>query len=270
MSESVLNRIAADRRLSVARDKQLIDLERLEQPNGADRRSLAAAVKRPGISLIAEVKTASPSLGVIKNDFSVAQIARTYQSAGARAISVLTEPAHFNGAWDYLRQAKADCDLPILCKDFIVDEFQLRVARAYGADAVLLIAAILDDRELAHLIAASHELGLEVLTEAINRSELDRVVAGKSDLIGINNRNLHDLTIDFEVGLSLLADLKAGPKGGPSRQKSRGRPTVMESGIATRQDVIELEKRGADGILVGTSLMASDNPAAKAAELLGN
>jgi indole-3-glycerol phosphate synthase len=160
--------------------------------------------------------------------------------------------------------------LPALRKDFTIHEAQIAEAAAAGADAVLLIAAILDDRELAHLIAAAHELGLEVLTEAINRSELDRVIAGKSDLIGINNRNLHDLTIDFEAGLSLLADLEDGPEAGAGAQKSRARPTVMESGITTRQDVIELEKRGADGILVGTSLMASDNPAAKAAELLGN
>jgi indole-3-glycerol phosphate synthase len=269
MSESVLNRIAADRRLSIARDKQQIDPERLDAPRAGAPRSLAAAVKEPGISLIAEVKTASPSLGVIRSDFSVGDIVATYRSGGARGISVLTEPSRFNGAWDYLRQAKEHCDLPILCKDFIVDEFQLRVARAYGADAVLLIAAILDDSELAGLIEAAHALGLEVLTEATNRVELDRVVAGKSDLIGINNRNLHDLKIDFKAGLSLLADLK-GRFGALGDRRGSPAPVVMESGISTRQDVIELENRGADGILVGTSLMASDNPAAKAAELLGN
>lgn len=258
MTESVLNKIVESRKESIARDKGAIDLKSLEKIVDLDMpRSLTKTIQEPGISLIAEVKMASPSRGVIRDDIPAVEIMLQYEAAGASALSILTEPDHFNGNWLYLRTARDFCGLPILCKDFIIDEFQLHMARANGADAVLLIAAILDDLQLNKLIKAAHKLEMEVLTEAINREELDRVLASKTDMIGINNRDLHTLEIDMERGLELLENIP------------HDRPVVMESGISTHEDVLKLEKLGADGILVGTSLMESDDITAKVQGLLG-
>ncbi len=259
MTESVLNKIVANRRESIAREKQTVDIDALKnQARLHDTRSLTTAIqKQKEISLIAEIKTASPSKGTIRDDMSIAKIAETYARAGASAFSVLTEPDFFNGQWGYMKIAKEDRGLPVMCKDFIIDEFQLLAARANGADAVLLIAAVLNDEELKHMIARARELGLEVLTEAINEAELARVLASDTDLIGINNRNLHTLKVDLNVSLDMLQSL------------TDSRPVISESGIFKRHDVYQLEKAGADGILVGTALMESQDMAAKIKELLG-
>ncbi len=258
MTESVLNKIVAARRLSVAKDKQAVDMAWLqEQARFGLPMSLSHAVKEPGTRLIAEVKTASPSRGTIRADMPVAEVVEIYENAGASALSILTEPDFFNGSWLHLRAARDFSGLPVLCKDFIIDEFQLYMARANGADAVLLIAAALDDLELKKLIKKAHNLEMEVLTEAINKTELERVVASQTDLIGINNRDLHSLKVNLNVSLELLDDIP------------RDRPIVVESGIFSRDDVERLEKEGADGILVGTALMESDDITAKVKELLG-
>ncbi|MDP1809553.1 MAG: indole-3-glycerol phosphate synthase TrpC [Actinomycetota bacterium] len=258
MTESVLNKIVAARRESVAKDKQTVDQDWIRLHSKMEiPLSLSAVVKESGTSLIAEAKSTSPSLGVIRADTPLVEVVEAYEDAGASAISILTEPDFFGGSWLHLRAARAFCGLPLLCKDFIIDEFQLYMARANGADAVLLIAAALDDLELKKLIKQAHKLEMEVLTEAINKQELDRVLASQTDLIGINNRDLHTLKVNLNVSYELLEGIP------------HDRPIVVESGIFTRDDVERLENKGADGMLVGTALMASDNITAKVKELLG-
>lgn len=258
MTDSVLNKIIAARRASVAKDKLTVDPGWLERQVKTEiPLSLSAAIKEPGTSLIAEVKSASPSLGIIRADTPIVEVVEAYEAAGAAAISILTEPDFFGGSWFSLRAARNFSGLPLLCKDFIIDEFQLYMARANGADAVLLIAAALDDLELKKLIKQAHKLEMEVLTEAIDKQELDRVLASQTDLIGINNRDLHSLKVDLTVSYQLLEGIP------------HDRPIVVESGIFTRDDVERLENKGADGMLVGTALMASDNITAKVKELLG-
>lgn len=258
MSESVLEKIVADRRVSIEKEKAKIDLEQLRNfsANAASPLSLSAVMKMDGVRLIAEIKPARPGIGQLKEGFSVIEQAEAYYIGGASAISVLTEPDHFQGSWMNLRAAKEFSSLLTLCKDFIIDEFQLESARAYGADSVLLIAAALDDLELKRLCKASHKLEMEVLTEATNKEELERVLASGSDLIGINSRNLHTLEMDFEGALELASTIKDR------------RPVIIESGISTRADVKRVEEAGIEGILVGTVLMEADDPAGKIRELL--
>jgi len=258
MSESVLDKIVADRRKSIPQEKNTVGIDQLRnlamsQPTPL---SLSAVMKMKGVRLIAEIKPARPSVGTLKEGFSVREQAEAYYVGGASAISVLTEPDHFQGSWMNLRAAKEFSTLPTLCKDFIFDKFQLEMARAYGADAVLLIAAALDDLELKRLCRAAHKLEMEVLTEATNKEELERVLAGGSDLIGINSRNLDTLEVDFDGALELASTIKDR------------RPVIMESGISTRADVKKVEKAGIEGILVGTVLMKADDPAGKIRELL--
>ncbi len=259
MNISVLNRIIEARRSSV--DGEIVESSReLLEKQALDNTTLSlskAILERPQISLIAEIKTASPSKGTIRKNIPIGTLAQIFSGAGACALSVLTEPDFFSGHWLYLRTAKKYADVPIMCKDFIIDEFQLLMARANGADAVLLIAAILDDTQLQDMITIAHELKMEVLTEAINEEELERVLASKTDLIGINNRNLHTLKVDLNLSYDLLKNLKDE------------RPVIVESGIFERHDVVRLEKAGADGILVGTALMESDDIGKKVKELLG-
>jgi len=256
--ESVLNKIVAARRISVAKDKESISLAALKERRSSETPlSISAVLKEPGTGLIAEAKTSSPSRGTIRSDLGITDIVEMYESAGASALSILTEPDFFSGSWTHLRAAREFCSLPILCKDFIIDEWQLYMARTIGADAVLLIAAVLDDLELKKMIDTAHELEMEVLTEAIDGEELRRVLDSKTDVIGINNRDLHTLKVDLNVSLTLLEGLP------------RDRPVVVESGIFNRVDVERLEKNGADGILVGTALMESDDVVAKVKELLG-
>lgn len=259
MNISVLTRIVEARRESVDGEivessRELLEKQALDNPTV----SLSKTIKKqPQISLIAEIKTASPSKGTIRKNIPIGALAQIYSGAGASALSVLTEPDFFNGHWLYLRTARKYTDVPIMCKDFIIDEFQLLMARANGADAVLLIAAILDDAQLQNMITKAHELNLEVLTEAITAEEFERVLASETDLIGINNRNLHTLKVDLNLSYDLLKNFKDE------------RPVIVESGIFEREDVERLEKAGADGILVGTALMESDDIAKKVKELLG-
>jgi indole-3-glycerol phosphate synthase len=259
MDDSVLDKIVADRRRTITAEKAALGAAQVERAGRTEiaRQSLVAAMQKPGIQIIAEIKPARPGIGVLKEDISVSKLAEDYRNGGAAAISVLTEPRHFQGAWMNLRLAKEASGLPILCKDFIIDQFQLEMARTHGADAVLLIAASLFDFELNRLINAAHELGMEVLTEAINGEELRRVQASDTDLIGVNSRNLHTLEMDFDGALDLIGQL------------DDRRPVIMESGVYTRADAVKAEIAGANGILVGTALMKADDPAAKIRELRG-
>ena len=209
---------------------------------------------RPAV--IAEVKRASPSAGAIA-DRDPAERARAYASAGAAAISVLTEQAHFHGSLADLRAARMACALPVLRKDFLIHPSELIESRAAGADAVLLIAACLSANELAAMLATARDLGLGVLVEMHSDPDLEKVLASDAEVIGVNARDLETLDVDVDRALKHLARIP------------EGRLAVMESGIATRDDVRAAVDAGASAILVGEALMRADDPEAKLRELLG-
>ena len=220
-------------------------------------RPFSEALIAEGISLIAEMKRASPSRGPIRPEASVTEVVQAYQRAGARAVSVLTESAYFGGSLDDLVEARAACELPLLRKDFVVDEYQLLEARAAGADAVLLIVAALDPDRLGALMGAASDLGMDSLVEVHDEDEVRVAVDAGAEVLGINNRDLHSLEVDLETTFRLLADVPAGTV------------VVSESGITRSEDVESLEKAGVDAILVGEALMRSDDPVRAVRELLG-
>jgi indole-3-glycerol phosphate synthase len=221
-------------------------------------RPFAAALAAPGMSLIAEMKRASPSRGAIRAGAEVGPIVRAYAEAGAAAISVLTEPQWFGGSLDDLREARATVTTPLLRKDFLVDPYQLVEARVAGASAALLIvAAFGDPKSLRAMIEAAEKLGLDTLVEVHDEADLATALAVGARIIGINNRDLHSLEVDLGTSLRMRTAVPDGII------------VVAESGIATRADVAELERAGIDAILVGEALMRVSDPVATAAELLG-
>ena len=209
------------------------------------------------MNLIAEIKKASPSAGVIKEDFSVEKIAEAYKMAGVDAISVLTDKKFFQGEIKYLNTAKNIVDVPILRKDFIIDEYQIYESRAYKADAILLIVRILERSQLADYLAMAAELGMAVLVEVHSEKELDQALYCNAEIIGINNRDLDTLNIDIETSLRIKGEV---PKD---------KIVVSESGIRTRNEVKKLYKYGIHAILVGEILMKSDNIESKIRKLVG-
>ena len=215
--------------------------------------------QRGNISLIAEVKKASPSEGVIRGDFDPVAIAKTCEQAGASCLSVLTDREFFQGSLDHLSAIREAVSLPLLRKDFMIDERQLPEAIEHGADAILLIVACLDDRQLAHLHLLATGAGLAALVEVHNEEELDRALAIDARLIGVNNRDLANFTVDLGTTERLAKRIASG---------GSEKVLVAESGIHTRADVERLEACGAKAILVGTALMRQPDIAAKAAELL--
>jgi len=210
-----------------------------------------------GIQLIAEVKKASPSKGVIREDFDPVDIAKIYARSGASCISVLTEERYFKGKLEYLDQIRKAVGLPLLRKDFIIDEYQIYEARAAGADAVLLIAACLEREQIEDFLGIAGQAGLDVLVEAHTYKELDRALLAGSSLVGINNRDLSTFKVSLRTSLDLLGDIPDD------------RTVVSESGIETREDVLTLQKAGVDAILVGESLMREKDIGKKVKELLG-
>ncbi|HHL39157.1 MAG TPA: indole-3-glycerol phosphate synthase TrpC [Deltaproteobacteria bacterium] len=209
------------------------------------------------VRVIAEVKRASPSRGDISPHCDPVETAAAYEAAGAAAVSVLTEERHFKGSLDFLSAVRARVAVPVLRKDFIFDPYQLYEARGGGADAVLLIAAVLDDVLLRELMALSGELGMDALVEVHDEGELERVVEAGAGIIGINNRDLRDLTLDLET-TARLAPLVP-----------EGKVVVSESGIGSAADVVRLSRFGVDAFLVGSSLMAHADPGGRLAELVG-
>ena len=201
-------------------------------------------------AVIAEVKKASPSKGLIRADFDPAAIARSYEAAGAACLSVLTDVDFFQGSDAYLREARAACALPVLRKDFTIDPWQVFEARVLGADCILLIVAALDDAALAGMVNLAHEVGLDVLVEVHDIDELERALQTDAALIGVNNRNLHTFAVSLETTLGLR---EAVP---------RDRILVTESGIATRDDVARMREAGVDAFLVGESFMRETDPGA--------
>lgn len=232
-----------------------------------ERRDFLAALRKPragDVALIAEVKKASPSAGVICPDFDPVRIAKEYEAAGASCLSVLTDKKFFQGSLDYLRQIRAAVKLPLLRKDFIIDERQILEAVEWGADAILLIVAILDDARLKHFHALAMEAGLAALVEVHDELELDRAMALGACLIGVNNRNLKVFKVDLATTEQLAAKLFASPAN------HHATLLVAESGIHTRADVQRLKSCGAGAILVGESLMRSGDVTGRAKILLGS
>jgi indole-3-glycerol phosphate synthase len=257
-----LDQIVAATRRRVAGAKALADLRRLERraeqhvPRGF-RRALAAK-SRTGPAIIAELKKASPSRGLIRGNFDPEGLAGTLEAAGAAALSVLTDEEFFQGSLENLRRASASSKLPCLQKDFIVDEFQLLEARAHGADAILLIVAVLSQAELIALAQKSRGLGLDALCEAHNKEELSRAVDAGSDLVGVNNRDLQTFKVDRNTALRLAETI-------PKRVVS-----VAESGIESGADIARLRAVGYQAFLIGESLMKSDLPGEELQRLLGH
>ena len=258
---TILDKIMARKREEIAlrrRRHSLADQEAFAREADAPRgftRSLQAAIAggKPGV--IAEIKKASPSKGVIRADFQPAQIAASYQQGGASCLSVLTDIDFFQGSDAYLQQARAACDLPVIRKDFLCDPYQVVEARAIGADCVLLIVAALSDAQLQELHACAREQGLDVLIEVHDRDELLRALPLGNPLVGINNRNLHTFEVSLQNTLDLLKDIPAD------------RTVITESGILSRADVALMRDHDVHGFLVGEAFMRAPEPGEKLAEL---
>jgi indole-3-glycerol phosphate synthase len=254
----ILEDIVTARRADVAHAKRTTPLAALQtSPRyAAPRRGFAAALRARRPAVIAEVKKASPSRGVIRADFDAVAIARRYAAGGAAAISVLTEERFFQGSARHLQAIRAAVELPLLRKDFLFDPYQLAEARAWGADAALLIVAMLDDAQLRELHGAALELGLDVLVEAHTHDEVVRAVDAGATLIGVNNRDLNTFVTTLATAERLRAVIPAGTLA------------VAESGIETAADVARLRAAGYDAFLVGESLMRADDPGAALRALL--
>jgi len=256
---SVLDRIVDAARQEVARRREEVPLSELEQRLGPrDDRPFSEALTRPGISLVAEHKRRSPSAGEIRAGSTVTDIVKAYEGGGAAAISILTEESHFGGSLDDLREARAASVLPILRKDFIVDPYQVYESAVAGADAILLIVAALEPAELAELPPEALLLDLDVVVEIHDEEELDCALdVVDADVIGINNRDLSDFSVDVERTYELLADVPAG------------KTVISESGFHTREQLDDLERVGVDAVLIGESLMRAPDPEAAVRELTG-
>jgi len=262
VSGTILDRIVATKETEVAAAKARAPLADWKDALGdmPPTRDFVTALRRGGegpIRVIAEVKKASPSKGVIRADFDPVAIARAYQAGGASAISVLTDEQYFQGHLDYLEAVRAAVDLPLLRKDFTIDPYQVYEARRHGADAILLIAAILDDARITGLMESARSLGLGVLTEVHTEGEMERAVALGCPVIGINNRNL--ATFETDLGTTYRLGRSIPP----------GTVKVSESGIFTAAEAADLAAAGVDAILVGESLMRRDDVEKALRTLLG-
>ena len=254
----ILYDIAKKRREQLEREMAVLGrTTAAKQAQSCDLRtySLKTALKRDNLSVIAEVKKASPSKGLIKEDFRPVDIALEYERAWANAISCLTEEHYFRGSNDYLKKIAESVHIPVLRKDFVIDEFQIYHARVLGASAVLLICAILDKPTLERFTQIAHSVGLEVLTEVHDEFELETALETDADLIGINNRNLKDFSVDLDTTRRLSALVPEGTV------------LVSESGIKTNEDMKQARSNGADAVLIGETLMRADSIKAKLSEL---
>jgi indole-3-glycerol phosphate synthase len=255
-----LEEIAAFKRREVAEAKQSRPLARLERElkERTPPRGFAAAIRRSGkLSLIAEIKKASPSAGPIRPGADVAEVARVYAGAGAQAVSVLTDSQFFSGCLEDLKAVRGKISLPVLRKDFLLEEYQVVEAAAAGADAVLLIVAILEQPALKRLLALARDLSLDALVEVHSEPELQRALEAGSKVIGVNNRDLGSLQVDLKTTQQLMKKIPAD------------RVRVSESGIRSREDVEFVQAQGADAVLVGEELMSSEDIANKVRQLMG-
>jgi indole-3-glycerol phosphate synthase len=260
----ILNQIVAVKREEIAAAQKRVTFAAMRADaesrvltrdfEGALRRKIAAGKS----AVIAEIKKASPSKGVLRADFIPADIAQSYAEFGAACLSVLTDRQFFQGQVDYLKQARASCDLPVLRKDFMVDAYQIYESRAMGADCVLLIAACLDDARMAELEAIARGLDMAVLVEVHDRAEMHRALNLKTPLVGINNRNLHTFEVSLDTTLGMIGDVPAD------------RLLVTESGILTQADVKSLRDAGVHAFLVGEAFMRAEEPGEALAALFGD
>ncbi len=296
----ILDEIAEKTKERVAEEKKKVPLEKMkrqaldivarETNNGSSpyskflfRDNLAA----DGISFICEVKKASPSKGLIAPDFPYVEIAKEYEAAGASAISVLTEPFYFQGSNQFLMDIKKEVNIPLLRKDFTVDEYMIYEAKVIGASAVLLICAILDDEQLASYLQLAHELGMSALVEAHDEEEVRRAIACGAGIIGVNNRDLRTFTVDImnSVRLRKLIPDMVPAKRSPVKESTKGSTKgpdpfvecsvhqkmvyVSESGIKTKEDIDRLKANGTDAVLIGETFMRSSDKKKLFAELRG-
>jgi indole-3-glycerol phosphate synthase len=258
----ILDKIVAVKREEIAAAKKKMPLEamRADAESRVLTRDFEAAMRAKiaagGSAVIAEIKKASPSKGVLRpGEFIPADIAQSYADAGAACLSVLTDRQFFMGQPDYLKQARASCDLPVLRKDFMVDAYQVYESRAMGADCILLIVACLEDAQMQELEAIARGLDMAVLVEVHDRAELDRALKLKTPLVGINNRNLRTFDVSLDTTLGMLSDVPAG------------RLVVTESGIGTKEDVKTMRDAGVHAFLVGEAFMRADEPGEALARL---
>lgn len=258
---TILRKILARKAEEVAARRTKVSFGSLESriaeqsPTRGFAAAMAAQVARLEPAVIAEVKKASPSKGVIREDFQPDAIAASYQAGGATCLSVLTDIDFFQGSDEYLQQARAACELPVIRKDFTVDPYQVVEARAIGADAILLIVAALADDQMRELAATAAEFGLDVLVEVHDRAELDRALELETQLVGINNRDLHTFDMHLETTFGLLPHIPDD------------RVVVTESGIHTPADVALMRERDVHAFLVGEAFMRADEPGEKLKEL---
>lgn len=242
----------------VAKPFDVVDLQaRAMPPTRGFERALRERIAQSRPAVIAEIKRASPSKGVIREAFDPPAIAAAYERAGAACLSVLTDKPFFQGDAQYLVDARGACSLPVLRKEFIVDEYQVAESRALGADAILLIVAALDDAKLAALEACAHGYGMDVLVEIHDGAELTRALALRTPLLGINNRNLRNFSVTLDTTLNLLPRVPAD------------RLVVTESGILAQRDVTLMRSRGVDAFLVGEAFMRAPDPGAALTALFG-
>ena len=242
----------------VARPFATVDAEaRITPPPRGFTAALRQKIVDGKPAVVAEIKRASPSKGLLREDFDPAGIAASYERAGAACLSVLTDRPFFQGAPEYLVEARLACGLPALRKEFIIDEYQVAESRALGADAILLIAAALDDARMAALEACAHDYRMDVLVEVHDEAELDRALKLATPLIGINNRNLRDFSVSLHTTLALLPKIPAD------------RLVVTESGIVAQRDVMQMRRHGVNAFLVGEAFMRAPDPGAALAALFG-
>lgn len=262
MAADILERIAADKRIQIEQEKKEISLDKMKQMAYETKSKLPdfifeETLKQKGMSFICEVKKASPSKGVIAQEFPYVEIAKDYEKAGADCLSVLTEQKYFLGSDTYLEEIRKAVKLPILRKDFTIDFYQIYQAKVIGANAVLLICALLDEAFLKQGIEICDELGLSALVEAHDEAEMKKAISAGARIIGVNNRNLKDFSVDIQNSTKLRS---LAPEH---------TIFVAESGIRTRLDVEAFEKNQVNAVLVGETLMRAEDKASKLRELKG-
>ncbi|MBO5072629.1 MAG: indole-3-glycerol phosphate synthase TrpC, partial [Eubacterium sp.] len=260
----ILDEIAGKTRLRLEKEKKEVPLdvvmeqaEKRKPAPGAERFPFEKELCSPGISFICEVKKASPSKGLIAGDFDYRGIAREYEAAGAAAISVLTEPDYFLGDIRYLREISEEAAVPLLRKDFVIDEYMIYEAKANGASIVLLICSLLKEDVLRRYMEICDSLGMSALTEVHDENEIQKALSAGARIIGVNNRNLQDFSVDVHNGIRLREKVPEDIL------------FVAESGIRTRQDIVELEQGNVNGVLIGETLMRSEDKKRMLDELKG-
>jgi indole-3-glycerol phosphate synthase len=259
--KNILDRIVEARRESVSHRKRVLPeaaLRMAVEKKIPPPRGFASALTGPGVRIMAELKKASPSRGLIRTEFAPASLAATLERAGAAALSVLTEEDFFSGSLADLKEASRVTKIPILRKDFIIDSWQVWEARAAGADSFLLIAAVLEDGIFRELLALGRSLGMEALVEVHSRPELDRVLVAGAQIIGVNNRDLQDFSVHLKTSLDLIREIPDACIA------------VSESGLSTRADIDRLRDAGFDAFLIGEHLMQQDDPAQALRDLIGS